>query len=155
MPQNAPYILLQGSEYATVEKGAESLKLLASGISVLEVGKKGIMSKYPGVTLDLDASAGGNYLGMKVNFNAATIGYLAIRLGGVSVGVFPSRVFPEILSNSLSPIIIETISNRYNAVNEYLGNSTAGAKGVALYQSSDDTSDFTPDETLLGGDGVY
>jgi hypothetical protein len=42
-------------------------------------------------------------------------------------------------------------SNKYNAVNQYLGNSSAGARGVALYAWSEDSEDYAPDETLLSG----
>jgi hypothetical protein len=46
------------------------------------------------VTLDLDSENNGNYLGIKINFNTATIGYLAIKLPGSSVGAYPSSAFP-------------------------------------------------------------
>ena len=87
-------MLLQGSDTAISEKTSHSLTLTAAGIKMLEVGTNGIISQYPGVTLDLDSQTEGNYLGIKVNFNTDTIGYLAIRLNSNSVGVYPTSAFP-------------------------------------------------------------
>jgi hypothetical protein len=68
-----PYILLQGSTYAIAEKNADTLSLIAGGIKVLEFATDGVRYQYPGVILDLDRDAAGNYLGMKVVFNGEQI----------------------------------------------------------------------------------
>jgi len=88
---------------------------------------------------------------VKIMLNQEEVGYLAIKLAGSSVAVYPSSAFPTVLQNLATPMVIELASNKYNAVNQYLGNSTTGAKGVALYQWEDDGGTFDPDETLLGG----
>jgi hypothetical protein len=146
-----PYILLQGSTFASPQKNSDSLSLMAGGIKVLELGTNGIRYQYPGLTLDLDSEATGNYLGMKVQFNGEMIGYVAIKLQGDAIRTYPSSLFPGILTGKTDPIVLETVSNRYNFTSQYLGNSSAGARGIAAYQWQDDTDEYTPDETLLGG----
>lgn len=74
-----------------------------------------------------------------------------MKLKNASVEVLPSSAFPTVLSGKNGTIILEQISHRYNAIAQYLGNSSAGAKGVSFFQWTDDTDPGQPDPTLLGG----
>ncbi|MFZ4461251.1 MAG: hypothetical protein ACOYN2_01555 [Patescibacteria group bacterium] len=140
---NDRFVLLKAIGQSKVTKG-RSLGLEIDGVKVFDIESNGKITKYPGITLELDKAQTKNLLGFNIISGTTKIGYIAMKWNANRVEVTdPDRV-NDTLNTNAGVLVLEKVSSRYRTHTSLLGNSSKGARGIVLYEIGDDSSAVNP-----------
>ncbi|MBP8016521.1 VCBS repeat-containing protein, partial [Candidatus Gracilibacteria bacterium] len=149
------YIVLKGFKINNFDinssKENNSLSLNYNGFKVLNINKSGQITKDPSINLNLDENSTGNFLGIKITSNKEDIGYIGIKFYTNSLDIYKSSAFPNILDIRKNQILLEQIGDEYSYNYNFLGNSSAGTKGISFFKN--DNTNNTIDRDLISFDG--
>ncbi len=112
--ENDHYILLRGSDNTLVKKG-RALELVLNNSTVLSIDNRGIISKYPNISLELDTKIDRNFMSIKILSGNTQIGSIVYKWNASSIITSSSSTLSETLEKNRGKIVLETISANYGS----------------------------------------
>ena len=119
------------------------------GVSVLDITPRGVIKKYPGITLEVDTTQSKNLLGIRIKANNTSIGYLAIKWNANQIIRTDGAGIAKALEQNQRTLIYENISSRYATRESSIGNSSYGARGLILFDNKTPSTQI--DRNMVGG----